>query len=278
MSGEDYPMPQPEAALPAPNRRDILQWIGGGMALTSLGVLRAWATRAEGHELPAGMQPVHPTKISPLDTGFDNANGSTGAHEEVIASQAEQEKAPAPILIDVTWLELLLPSIGQKVGGKVVIKPLEPNGDFPVPNESSNDANSTANLLEGSLPGDPKNAEVPVRIFAHSTTDPIGSLFNSLKVMTPGVDVLRLYGIDANKTKWVYTYQLLEIRSGIPKADTQNLRNAMNLDVPGETELEAVTCSGEPQDVGGGYYTQADNTVAFFGKSTAEMLPPDFGE
>ena len=270
-------MPQPEAALPAPNRRDILQWIGWVTAGTSLGELVAWATRAEGHGLPAGMQPVHPTKLSPLDTGFDNANGSTGAHEEVIASQAEQE-APAPILTDVTWLELLLPSIGQKVGGKVVIKPLEPNGDFPAPNESSNDANSTANLLEGSLPGDPKNAEVPVRIFAHSTIDPIGSLFNSLKVMTPGVDVLRLYGIDANKTKWVYTYQLLEIQSDIPKAKTQNLRNAMNLDVPGETELEAVTCSGDPQDVGGGYYTQADNTVAFFGKGAAEMLPPDFGE
>ena len=46
---------------------------------------------------------------------------AAGAHEEVIAKQAEQE-APAPILTDVTWLELLLPSVNQKVGGKVVIK------------------------------------------------------------------------------------------------------------------------------------------------------------
>ena len=116
----------------------------------------AWATRAEGHELPAGMQPVHPTKISPLILVLITQMAAPAPMKKLSLAKQSKKKAPAPILIDVTWLELLLPSVNQKVGGKVVIKPLEPNGDFPVPNESSNDANSTANLLEGSLPGDPK--------------------------------------------------------------------------------------------------------------------------
>ena len=40
----------------------------------------------------------------------------------------------------------------------------------------------------------------------------------------------------------------------------------MNLDVPGETELEAVTCSGEPWNVGGGYYLKQITPWLFFAK------------